>query len=129
VGVQENGLAKGSPVRGSALQHVFHRHHHPRRLQRPAGQGPLPEVRRTPHADGGRVRGGDVKIRSEHEVTSTVRDGVRVTVHRSKDGTAVEAACQCFGMPFRTHSTEACPRFRAAEKARLSAGAVTMQTK
>jgi hypothetical protein len=37
------------------------------------------------------------------------RNGVKVIVYRFKNGTSVDAACQCFGAPFRLHSNERCP--------------------
>lgn len=37
------------------------------------------------------------------------RNGVRVIVHRFKNGsTVVEADCQCFGATFRAHSNDRC---------------------
>lgn len=45
-------------------------------------------------------------------VEVTVRNGVRVKVTRFCGGTTVEADCQCFGAPFRAHSTTACPLFK-----------------
>lgn len=40
------------------------------------------------------------------------RNGVRVIVWRHEGGTTVDAACACFGLDGRAHSTEACPVFR-----------------
>lgn len=40
------------------------------------------------------------------------QNGVRVIVHRFKNGTVVEASCQCFGTLFRLHSNESCPLLR-----------------
>lgn len=41
------------------------------------------------------------------------RNGVAVTVFRFEGGsTVVDASCQCFGLPFRLHSNEACPLLR-----------------
>lgn len=38
------------------------------------------------------------------------RNGVTVTVFRFKNGsTVVDASCQCFGAPFRLHSSDRCP--------------------
>lgn len=45
----------------------------------------------------------------------TLRNGVRVKVTQFRDahgaslGRTVEADCLCYGVPFRTHSTENCP--------------------
>lgn len=37
------------------------------------------------------------------------RNGVRVRVRRSENGSTVEADCRCFGNPRRTHSNPFCP--------------------
>jgi hypothetical protein len=37
------------------------------------------------------------------------RNGVRVIVTRSEDGSVVEADCNCFGSPQRVHSNMFCP--------------------
>jgi hypothetical protein len=37
------------------------------------------------------------------------KNGVNVKINRFQHGTTVSADCSCFGMPFRTHSTEDCP--------------------
>ena len=42
-------------------------------------------------------------------VTDESRNGVRVIVTRTKDGSTVQADCQCFGNPGRAHSTDGCP--------------------
>jgi hypothetical protein len=47
--------------------------------------------------------------REKTKKTTTVRNDVKVTVIRSKDGTTVEAECKCFGNPMRTHSHVRCP--------------------
>lgn len=39
------------------------------------------------------------------------RNGVRVIVWREKNGTVVDAACSCFGIPGRCHNTESCPLY------------------
>lgn len=40
-------------------------------------------------------------------------NGVRVIVIRfPSGGTTVEADCQCFGLPWRVHSTPSCPRLK-----------------
>lgn len=41
------------------------------------------------------------------------RNGVKVTVFRFKNGSAVvDASCKCFGAPFRLHSNANCPLLR-----------------
>ena len=41
------------------------------------------------------------------------RNGVRVHVHRFKNGgTVVDTDCQCFGLPFRLHTNDHCPLLR-----------------
>jgi hypothetical protein len=37
------------------------------------------------------------------------RNGVRVIVHRSANGSIVEADCHCYGSWLRTHSNPNCP--------------------
>ena len=37
------------------------------------------------------------------------RNGVKVLVTRSKDGSTVDASCQCFGLKTRAHSVSNCP--------------------
>jgi hypothetical protein len=37
------------------------------------------------------------------------KNGVNVKIYRFQHGTTISADCSCFGMPFRTHSTEDCP--------------------
>ena len=37
------------------------------------------------------------------------RNGVRVRVTRTPDGTVVEASCACFGHPGRVHNNVRCP--------------------
>ena len=37
------------------------------------------------------------------------KNGVRVIVHRSAEGSTVDADCECFGSNFRVHSREDCP--------------------
>jgi hypothetical protein len=39
------------------------------------------------------------------------RNGVRVIVYRTENGSVVDADCQCFGHPGRLHSTDRCPLF------------------
>lgn len=39
------------------------------------------------------------------------RNGVRVLVHRSVNGTTVDADCGCFGLPGRAHTNINCPLF------------------
>lgn len=40
------------------------------------------------------------------------RNGVRVIVRRSEEGSSVEADCSCFGLVQRLHSNTNCPLFR-----------------
>lgn len=43
------------------------------------------------------------------KVEDQSRNGVKVKVTRYPGGTVVEAACQCFGIPGRVHSSMTCP--------------------
>jgi hypothetical protein len=43
------------------------------------------------------------------------RNGVRVRVHRSDEGSTVDATCQCFGSEERSHSTMSCPLYKAQQ--------------
>lgn len=53
------------------------------------------------------------KSRSEAPVTTTtVKNGVKTTVVRTRDGSSVQADCQCFGDDNRCHSTNHCPNFK-----------------
>lgn len=45
------------------------------------------------------------------------RNGVKVRVHEHPNGTTVQATCQCFGSPWRLHSTDQCPLFKKQRKA------------
>ena len=49
--------------------------------------------------------------------SDTTRNGVRVKVWRGVGGASVDAACQCFGLPFRTHSRMDCPNLRKQQRA------------
>jgi hypothetical protein len=40
------------------------------------------------------------------------KNGVRVIVTRTKDGSHVDASCQCFGQPMRAHSNVGCPNLK-----------------
>ena len=44
------------------------------------------------------------------------KNGVRVKVHRNKDGSYVDADCSCLGMFGRTHDNTECPVYKAANK-------------
>lgn len=37
------------------------------------------------------------------------RNGVRVEIWRSDDGTAILSSCACLGLPMKVHSQESCP--------------------
>jgi hypothetical protein len=42
-------------------------------------------------------------------VVNQTKNGVHVIVRRFQDGSTVEAECSCYGIEFRTHSTDVCP--------------------
>jgi hypothetical protein len=51
------------------------------------------------------------------KLTETVKNGVRVRVEHSDQGSVVEADCQCFGHPLRTHSNAYCPNLATQTEA------------
>jgi len=42
------------------------------------------------------------------------KNRVRVSVTKTKEGSVVNASCQCFGHSFRTHSNPNCPNRKVA---------------
>ena len=53
----------------------------------------------------------------KREVEDQSRNGVRVIVTRTKDGSHVDASCSCFGFDGRAHNHESCPnRLRQVQR-------------
>lgn len=51
------------------------------------------------------------------------RNGVRVIVYRSDEGSVVDASCECFGSTMRAHSNVLCPVYlKAIEDAKKAEG-------
>jgi len=56
------------------------------------------------------LRFANMNIVNEVEAVNQSRNGVKVIVHRDKDGnTIVDASCLCFGSSFRVHDRMNCP--------------------
>lgn len=49
------------------------------------------------------------KIKEKITKVEQSRNGVKVVVYRSENGSVVEADCLCYGSPYRVHSNPCCP--------------------
>lgn len=54
------------------------------------------------------------KVPPKVTIENQDRNGVKVRVHRSSEGSVVFADCKCFGFETRCHSTDRCPVYRRA---------------
>ena len=56
---------------------------------------------------------GHSRASTWRQVSSETRNGVQVKTTRTDEGTVVEADCNCYGLPNRSHSTMKCPALLA----------------